>query len=83
MNQNTTLRCLKFGSALTIFFGILVAAAATPIWRRNGGLGRTSLDVIHTAVSERSKASGQTNHSQYRHVVCYRQRGLDNRRRTS
>jgi hypothetical protein len=31
MNQNTTLRCLKFGSALTIFFGILVAAAATPI----------------------------------------------------
>ena len=31
MNQDTTLRWLKFGSALTIFFGILVAAAATPI----------------------------------------------------
>ena len=31
MNQNTTLRWLKFGSALTIFFGILIAAAATPI----------------------------------------------------
>jgi hypothetical protein len=31
MNQNTTLRWLKFGSALTIVFGILVAAAATPI----------------------------------------------------
>jgi hypothetical protein len=30
MNQDTTLRWLKFGSALTIFFGILVAAAATP-----------------------------------------------------
>jgi len=31
MNQNTTLRWLKFGSALTIFFGLLVAAAATPM----------------------------------------------------
>ena len=31
MNQDTTLRWLKFGSALTIFFGVLVAAAATPI----------------------------------------------------
>jgi hypothetical protein len=31
MNQETTLRWLKFGSALTIFFGILVAAAATPM----------------------------------------------------
>lgn len=31
MNQDTTLRWLKFGSALTIIFGILVAAAATPI----------------------------------------------------
>jgi len=31
MNQNITLRWLKFGSALTIFFGLLVAAAATPI----------------------------------------------------
>lgn len=31
MNQNTTLRWLKFGSALTIFFGILVGAAATTI----------------------------------------------------
>ena len=31
MNQHATLRWLKFGSALTIFFGILVAAAATPI----------------------------------------------------
>ncbi len=31
MNQEITLRWLKFGSALTIFFGILVAAAATPI----------------------------------------------------
>ena len=31
MNQNTTLRWLKFGSALTIFFGLLVAAAATPV----------------------------------------------------
>jgi hypothetical protein len=31
MNQDTTLRWLKFGSALTIFFGLLVAAAATPI----------------------------------------------------
>lgn len=31
MNQNTTLSWLKFGSALTVFFGILVAAAATPI----------------------------------------------------
>ena len=31
MNQDTTLRWLKFGSALTILFGILVAAAATPI----------------------------------------------------
>jgi hypothetical protein len=31
MNQEITLRWLKFGSGLTIFFGILVAAAATPI----------------------------------------------------
>jgi len=31
MNEEITLRWLKFGSALTIFFGILVAAAATPI----------------------------------------------------
>ncbi len=31
MNQHTTLRWLKFGSALTVFFGILVAAAATQI----------------------------------------------------
>ena len=31
MNQDSTLRWLKFGSALTIVFGILVAAAATPI----------------------------------------------------
>jgi hypothetical protein len=30
MDQDTTLRWLKFGSALTILFGILVAAAATP-----------------------------------------------------
>jgi len=31
MNQNTTLRWLKLGSALTIIFGIMIAAAATPI----------------------------------------------------
>jgi hypothetical protein len=31
MNQIATLRWLKFGSALTVMFGILVAAAATPI----------------------------------------------------
>ena len=31
MKQDTTLRWLKFGSALTIFFGLLVAAAATQI----------------------------------------------------
>ncbi len=31
MNQENTLRWLKFGSALTMLFGILVAAAATPI----------------------------------------------------
>ena len=30
MNQNTTLRWLKLGSALTIFFGLLIAAAAAP-----------------------------------------------------
>jgi len=31
MTQETTLRWLKFGSALTIFFGALVAAAAVPV----------------------------------------------------
>ncbi len=31
MTQETTLRWLKFGSALTIFFGLMVAAAATPL----------------------------------------------------
>jgi len=31
MDQNTTLRWLKFGSALTVLFGILIAAAATPL----------------------------------------------------
>jgi hypothetical protein len=31
MDQDTTLRWLKFGSALTILFGLLVAAAATPL----------------------------------------------------
>ena len=31
MTQETTLRWLRFGSALTIFFGLLVAAAASPI----------------------------------------------------
>ena len=31
MNENTTLRWLQFGSALTIFFGVLIAAAATPL----------------------------------------------------
>jgi len=31
MNQDNTLRWLKFGSALTVFFGVLIAAAATPI----------------------------------------------------
>jgi hypothetical protein len=31
MKQESTLRWLKFGSALTIFFGALVAAAATPM----------------------------------------------------
>lgn len=30
MDRNTTLRWLKLGSALTVLFGILVAAAATP-----------------------------------------------------
>ena len=30
MTQETTIRWLKFGSALTIFFGALIAAAAVP-----------------------------------------------------
>jgi len=31
MTQESTQRWLKFGSGLTLFFGVLIAAAATPI----------------------------------------------------